>query len=72
VKAVVGTTANNHDCRSSFGRECYDAFMESDEEALVLVVEYILSCEPALTHFQAEAMAKSDTYRCASWHTAPA
>ena len=42
----------------------YNSFMESDTEALALVIEYIQSCSPDLTPLQAEVMAKSDTYRC--------
>jgi hypothetical protein len=42
----------------------YDSFMESDKEALALVIEYIQGSFPDITPIQAEAMAKSDTYRC--------
>jgi len=63
VHGSLGTTANLHDCRSEYGREMYDSFMESDKEALALVIEFIQGNNPDITLRQAEAMAKSDTYR---------
>ena len=58
VHASVGTTANLHDCRSQFGREMYDSFIDSGTEALALMIEYIQGSFPDITPIQADAMAK--------------